>query len=217
MTLSCPDGANYAAIAKQLHETALEAEARIFSLEYMLRAAVNRPTIVQITTSAITGIASSLVNETIIGPEGAGGATTLFNNTKILFGSVDESNMFFPPGGPSGSGLGAGVYEVGIFASAVASGAVTDNSQRVFRIKQERVDLTQPSGVALVQEASILQFETNTGVGADCCASGTFKMQENDRIAFTFAHDNAASTVNVSAGTVVWLHRLSDSTILAVI
>lgn len=210
MTLSCPEGVNYAAIAKQLHETALEAEERIFTLEQNLREAANRQTLIQVTTTAITGIASSLVNETLIGPGGGASFTNTFNNTTVGAGfGVDSFSIF--------ATLGAAVYEVGIFASAVASGAVTDNSQRVFRIKQERPDLSQPTGVSLIQEASILQFETNTGVGSDCCIVGTFKMQATDRIRFTFAHDNAASTVDISAGTVVWLHRLSDATVLTVI
>lgn len=210
--LSCPDGQNHGAIAKQMHETALEAEQRIFVLEQGLRAAVNRQTIIQVTTAAVTGIPTGLT-DFFIGPAAVGGSfTTTFNNTIMRSATgerIGDQGIF--------TILGAGVYEIGLFASAVASGAVTDNSQRLFRIKQQRIDLTQPSGLSLVQEASILNFETNTGVGTDCCVAGIFRMQATDFVQFTFAHDNAASAVDVPSGTVVWLHRLSDANILAVL
>lgn len=209
--LSCPEGPNYAAIAKQLHETALEAEQRIFTLEQGLRAAANRPTVVQVTTAAITNIPGGFV-EFFIGPSGAGSSfTTTFNNTILRSTSdrIGDQDLF--------EIIGPGIYEVGLFASAVAAGAVTDNSQRIFRIQHLRNDFTQPSGLSLVQEASIVQFETNTGVGSDCCVAGVFKIQGSDFVRFTFSHDNAASNINISTGTVVWVHLLSDANVLAVI
>lgn len=208
MVLSCPDGQNYAAIAKQMHETALEAEQRIYTLEQQLRAASNRPTLIQVSTTAVTGLISGI--ESYIARFGGASMTNTFNNTGMSANDSVDSNGTFAL-------LGAGVYEIGLFASAVASGAVTDNSQRLFRIRQQRPDFTNLAGFTIVHEASILQFESNTGVGVDVCVVGTFKMQAGDNIRFTFFHDNVASNVNISIGTVVWLHRISDANVLAVI
>lgn len=207
MTLSCPEGENYAAIAKQLHLTALQAEERIYTLEQQLRAAANRSTLIQ-TSTAVVNIPAGLTAVNYFFARGGSPTVINFNNTDSGVIGIDDAQIF--------SFLGAGVYEIGVYASGVSSGAITDNSQRVWRITQERVDPTLALGFTVVHEASIIQFETNTGVGTDVCISGTFKIQATDRIGFTLNHDNATS-VNVSVGTVAWLHRLSDATVLAVI
>lgn len=208
MPLSCPDGANFAAVAKQLHETALEVEARIFGLEQLLRGAANRATLMQTTTAAKTGIPTGLADTHYFGSFGGSPVVTNFNNTQVTSDNVDGNFTFLT--------LGAGVYEVGVSATAIPSGAVTDNSQRVWRIQQLRPDFTTATGTVLIHEASILQFEPNTGIGVDVCIVGTFRMRAADRIRFTLSHDNASS-LTVSSGVVMWLHHLSDANTLSVI
>lgn len=200
--LSCPEPENYAAVAKQMHETALEAEARIFELEHLLRFAVNRPTLIQTTTVAITGLGANIDN--LIGP-GQTTSTRTFDNTALLSEKgVDEFDIF--------AELGEGLYEVGMFANVIASGAVDDNSIRSFRIVQQRPDPNL--GVVTVQDSGYTMFESNTGVGSDCCIVSHFRMRTSDRLAFIFFHQNTSSTMNVSSGNIFWLHKLSDSSII---
>lgn len=204
--LSCMDGDNVAAIALQLEETALEAEAKIFSAEQRLRAALNRPTIVQRSTVLITGIVTDpFTGDQSIGPAVSGGTfVTDFNNTGVNRNIDDTSRQIFGE-------LGEGVYEIGISANLIASGAVTDNSYRLFRIVNSRQDPTQTDGQFTVQEASLTLFETNTGVGVDATVVGVFRVKATDRIKFLVAHNNAGSTLNGSIGIMVWLSKLSSN------
>ena len=57
--LDCPDEQNYAAIALQLQETALQAEQCLYDAEVALRAAVNPATIVR-TTSINQSVAANV-------------------------------------------------------------------------------------------------------------------------------------------------------------
>lgn len=207
MDLSCPQPENYAAIAKQLHLTALQAEARIFELEHELRSAVNRPTYVQTSTATITGIVANL--EENIGPFGGGNFVTTFDNTGAAFENIDSPTMF--------NITGEGMYEIGMYANVIASGAVNDNSWRSFRIAQQRPDPTAPNGTAIVDEVSYTMFESNTGVGASCCLVGHFRIREGDSVRFFMFHQNTSSTLNASIGNIVWLHKLSDSSNITVV
>lgn len=211
--LSCPTPENYAAIAKQLHETALKAEARIYVLEQQLRAAANRPTIVQVTTALQTGIASG--SASIIGP-GITAFTTLFNNTAVASDQGIGNN-----GDDFMEVLGEGVYEVGLFCNAIASGAVTVNSFRVVRIQQYTPDPTSLgplfNGYRLVDNASYTEFESNVGNGVDFAFSGEFRLGARDIIFFTLEHNNAASTMNISVGALAYISRISDATVTTVL
>lgn len=204
--LSCMDGANVAAIALQMEKTALEAEANIFSAEQRLRAALNRPTIVQRSTVLITGlVANPFSGEQSIGPSLSGGTfVTDFNNTGVNRDIDETSRQIFGE-------LGEGVYEIGISANLIASGAVTDNSFRLFRIVNSRQDFTQVDGQIAVQTASLNTFETNTGVGVDATVVGIFRLKATDRIKFLVTHANVGSTLNGSIGIMVWLSKLSSN------
>jgi hypothetical protein len=191
MPLSCPQPANYAAIAKQMHQTALEAETRIFDLEHLLRSAVNRPTIVQVSTSAITGIPVN--SEWNIGTTGGADFSTLFNNTSVQF--ADNTDAF--------EVLGDGVYEVGLYANMSASGAVNVSSSRYFSIFHNRPDPIAVDGLTRVTEASQHLSDPNAGVGVDGTLSALFRVQRQDRLAFSVFHTNTSSTVNVPVGTLV--------------
>lgn len=209
--LSCPAGANVAAIALQLEQTALQAEANIFSLEQRLRAALNRPTIVQRSTVLITGIvADPFTGDQSIGPTlSVGTFVTDFNNTGVDRSIDETSRQIFGE-------LGEGEYEIGISANLIASGAVTDNTYRLFRILLSRQDPTQIDGQFVAQETALTLFETNTGVGVDACVVGTFRLKATDRIKFVASHNNTGSTLNGSIGIMVWLSKLSSNDVVVI-
>jgi hypothetical protein len=213
MVLSCPDEANYAAVAKQLHETALEAEARISDLEYQLRAAANRPTIVQTTTVANTGIINGF--EELIGPTFGSGWASTFNNTPLDSDEqVANNNDVF-------NVLGDGIYEVGFSCNVIASGVADSNSFRVVRIQQYTPDPLSLGpiqvGMSLINSAGFTSFESNVGNGVDITLIGEFRIHAGDVIFFTLLHNNTSSTLNVSIGAIGWVHKLSDLTLTAVL
>lgn len=212
MTLSCMDGANVAAVALQMEQTAFEAEAKIFAAEQLLRAALNRPTVVQRSTVLITGIVSDpFSGDQSIGPSLSGGTfVTDFNNSGVNRSIDDTGRSLFGE-------LGEGTYEIGISANLIASGGVTDNSYRLFRIVNSRQDPTQIDGQFTVQEASLTLFETNTGVGVDATVVGVFRVKATDRIKFLVSHNNAGSTLNGSIGIMVWLSKLSSNDAVVIV
>lgn len=213
MVLSCPQPDNFAAVAKQLHETALEAEARIAALEYQLRAAANRPTIVQTTTALRTGLASG--TDSLIGPSFGSGFTTNFNNTIL------DSDEQIANNDEVFNVLGDGIYEVGFTCNAIPSGVADSNSFRVMRIQQYTPDPTSTGplqlGGRLINQASYTLFESAVGNGVDVSLVGEFRITAGDWIFFTLLHNNTSSTMNVSIGAIGWLHKLSDLSLTAVL
>lgn len=203
--LSCLTGPDMAAIALKMQQTAMEAEARIFELERRLRAAVNRPTIIQTSTAPITGIVAAPAAEQFVGPLGGGAFVTSFNNTGTSF------NIDTGPTGGLGDQLGEGLYEIGLFCNLTASGAVTDNSVRYFRIEQNRPEPTAPDNRLIVHRVGYTLFESNTGVGVDCCLFGEFRIRPGDFVRFNVEHANAGSTLTAPAGTIVWVSKISSS------
>lgn len=208
----CPQPQNYAAIAKQLHETALEAERRIHEIEYLLRAAGNRPTIVQTTTALQTGIIANF--EELIGPGMATFAST-FNNTILPSDqAITNNNTVFDI-------LGPGIYEVGFTGNLIASGVADSNSGRMVRIQQYTPDPASlgpiQAGFSLVHDASFTFFESNVGNGVDVALVGEFRINPGDILFFTVNHGNTSSTLNLSIGAIGWLHKLSDLTLTAVL
>lgn len=188
--LDCPDPDNYAAVALQLQETALQAEGRLYEVERTLRAAANRPTIVQTTTAVRTGIVSGFFAD--IQP-GLVATTTNFNNMPVGW---SYSTIEVLPG--------AGMYDIGCCLNLIASGAVNDNSVRIVRIQQLR---NQPGGGLLqdvIDTAEGVIFEANVGGGMDITVSGTFHLLPGDEINIEFQHSNVASTMNVSSGAIYW-------------
>lgn len=188
--LDCPDPENYAAVALQLQETALQAEQRLYAVERTLRAAANRPTIVQTTTAALTGLASGSFVD--IQP-GLVATTTNFNN--MPFGWSYSTIGVLP---------GAGMYDIGCCLNLIASGAVTDNSFRIIRIRQLRPVTSGGIIQTQVDLAEWVIFEANVGGGMDVTVTGTFHLQPGDEIDFQLWHANTGSTMNVSSGAIYW-------------
>lgn len=203
--LSCPQENNYAAIAKQLHQTALQAESCIYEQEISLRATVNRPTIIQVTTVPITGFIPS-VDQNVIG----GTPLNVFDNSGIFSsGNIGNSETIY-------QFLGEGMYEVGWTCTATASGAVTDNSFRVFRLEQARHDPTSATGFQIVNQTGFTVFESNTGIGVEVSFSGMFRIQPFDRINFMLLHNNA-SNLTISTGMYAWVSKVSDTSLRQVL
>lgn len=214
MPLSCPNPQNYAAVAKQLHETALQVEARIYELEYQLRAAANRPTIVQTTTAAQTGITSA-GGEQIIGPGQGVAFTETFNNTAVASDEPISNNDTIL------NVLADGLYEVGLTGNVIPSGAADANSFRIVRVQHYTPDPGSAgpilTGFSMVNHASYTTFESNVGNGEDFTLVGEFKMKAGDLIYFTLQHNNTSSSMNLSTGAIAWIHKLSDPTLTAVL
>lgn len=209
MTLSCPDGGNYAAIAKQLHETAVQAEERIFELEQELRSAVNRPTIVQIFTAPQTGYIANF--EANFGSS-VGPFTYAFNNIPGDC-TVDNDDTAYIQ-------LGEGVYEIGVAATAVPAGAVNDNSIRIWQIKHYRPDPSSVdivlSGFSFVDRTGMTKVEANSVIGVKVAMAGTFRIRPGDRILFTLLHTNVASTINISDIS-CYMSKVSDASLTEVL
>lgn len=192
--LDCPDGQNYAAIALQVQETALQAEQRIYQVERDLRAAANRHTFVQTTTAARTGLTSGGVHDIAPG----------FVTTTVTFSNWPSFGITaIVPQVP-----GAGLYEVGVTLNAVASGAVTDNSHRTLRISQLR---SNPNGSTVVEYAQTTVFEANVGGGMDMICSNVFDVRLGDFFLFEFGHGNTGSTMNISTGAIYWATYLGST------
>lgn len=203
--LSCPQPDNYAAVAKQLHETALQVEECIYDQEISLRAMVNRSAIVKVTTASITGIFANF-DQSVLG----GSPTYVYNSTGLdsQIGPDSSEDLF--------RFLGEGVFEIGWTCTALASGVVTDNSYRVFRIEQARHDPTSATGFQIVNQAGYTLFETNTGNGTDVSFSGVFRVLPGDRINLMLLHNNA-SDLTIPAGMYVWMAHLSDTSLRQVL
>lgn len=212
MTLDCPQPSNLAAVAKQLHETALEAETEIRVIEEQMRAAVNRPTVILTSTGAVTGMSNGVSYDFGLTASWA----TTFDNTNGGGGS--GSGAFGPQNfGSFTSILGEGLYEVGFCATAVASGVVNDNTNRQFLIQHLRPDPTALTGETEIQTVGMLVFESNTGVGSEVSFVGEFRARPLDRFAFLFSHDNTGSTMTINAGAIIWGSKITESTLTQVL
>lgn len=204
--MDCPHEDNFAAIAKQLHETAVQAEERIFCMEQQLRSAVNRPTFVITTTADMGSFAS--VDGTV---ESTGSAIfTPSAAVTVNFANMASPNSLF------GWALPPGIWHVGAYGASFSVGAASDNTYRQLRIIKIR---THPivGNNEFLQEASHTSYETANGVQILLSVDGVFKMEAGERILFVFRHGNTASNVSIAPGAIAWMTKLSDSDVVRVI
>lgn len=204
MSLSCPTGGNLAAIAKQLHETALDAEARIIALEQTLRGAVNLPTLVQTTTAPQTGLVTG--SDNTLGTS----LSTTFANFDVTTGTqvVNDPTPF--------QLLGEAIYEVGFCGTIVPSGVANLNTFRVIRINHTRPNpalFPNPT----VDFSEYTMYEPATGNGIDISMTGFFRVRPLDSLSVTLSHGNTSSTLTLNTGAIFWMHRISDVTVTAVL
>jgi len=212
--LSCMDGENVAAIALQMQQTALQAEARILALEQLLRRAANPYTIIQTSTANITGLVANLTGEQSVGPQGGGTFTMTFNNT--------PSNRNIDETGRNLIGeLGEGMYEIGIFVALQPSGVVDDNSFRALTIGVDRLDPTVISTITpssrRVVTSLYTEFEANAGIPMDMTCTLRYRLTALDQIKFLVEHGNTSSTLNALAGTIVWLTKIGTADSVVVV
>lgn len=189
---TCPQPANYAAVALQLQKTALDAEECIYPLEAALRAAANRPTTINVTAS-LQAVAPATRTRL-----GASFTLTFANSSTTSLNSV-------PP---------AGIYEVGIWLNATASGATTDNSFRQIEIISR--PLSAPSTTADSSTASSVMYESNSGNGMDMLLNTVVVLDGTQVIQFQFTHNNA-SNINIAAGAIAWWTWVSSTAIPRVV
>lgn len=207
MTLTCPGDPNYAAVAKQLHSTALQAEADIAAIEQRMRLAVNPPTVIRTMSGNLTGLSANVDNDFGV----LGNFVTVFDNNFGGFAFGPQQFSFFT------QTLGEGLYEVGTCLTAVPSGVSDNDSVRYFVINHMRPDPNAPNGERFLQRVAITMFETNTGIGTEVSIVGEFRAQPLDRFAFIFIHGNTSSTMDILSGAIIWATKLSDSTLNTVL
>lgn len=194
--LDCPDPQNYAAIALQLQETALQAEACLYEVETALRQVTNPETIL-FTTTAAQNVAPNILTRIGVNL----GVTTFSNTPRInMLASV--------PWTP-------GVYEVGACITAAPTGAVTADSYRELYIAVRRPG--DPLGSPSVFYEFTTLTEPNDGVGIDMTNNATVVISPGDEIQFMFRHGNTGSIVGIAIGALFWAVRVSDATALRVV
>lgn len=197
---SCPQPENYAAIAKQLHQTALQAEQRIYCLERAVRAATNLPTAISLKTANTFQIVPNLEG-IIFDRWNSGDYTGLFANSPMQI----SSGMRYP----------AGIYQMGIYVDAVAVGAVTTNSYRAAIIEVHETTATIPTG-QYVKRADETFQDPNNGLGNWICVETVQRIEEGNFVAFKFFHQNA-SDMSIAVNSLAWMTKLSDLNVTQVL
>lgn len=192
--LTCPEPENYAAVALQLQNTAMQAEACLFDLQKQLRNGTNPLTTV-ITSTGTESIAANVVQDL-----GVTSFTTNFANNPATQLTV------------LGPNLPVGVYQVGVALTATASGVVNDNTLRLVRIRTKR-DGT-PSSAPDDSVAEVTIYEPNNGAGSDMSLSTVVTLDGNQDLIFSFFHLNTSSTITIAAGATYWWTKLSDQVAL---
>lgn len=195
--LSCPAGVNFAAIAKQLHETALQAEDKIRCLEDGLLSAINKPLFIQrtnLTVAVADGVNGSILNT-------QAGMVTLFKNSDLEYSGAWEGRH------PSLRSM----YWVGGFIEATAAGVVDDNTYRRLAIEVRGI-----SDLNISYSSNKTLFENNVGLGGRMSVTDVISMTGRELVQFRFSHGNTSSSMNVTSAR-FWVHQLSHSEVQEVL
>jgi hypothetical protein len=192
--LTCPEPENYAAVALQLQNTALQAEACLFNLERQLRSATNP------LTTIITSTGAEIVAPNVLTDLGITSFTLNYSNwtANQLLGL--------------GPNLPPGVYQVGAMFTATATGVVNDNSLRLLRIRTKKAGTPTAAEPDFFDELTI--YEPNNGNGSDMSLMTTVTLNGNQELLFSFEHTNTSSTLSIGIGARYWWSRLSDQVAL---
>lgn len=182
--VDCPVPDNMAAIALQMQETAMQAEAELYAAELAFAASLNRPTWVVDLTTTVSGIAANAHYDLF--SSGGGTYVEQFNNTGF---EVKESGLIRLPY--------AGLWEVGMCINQTASGAVNDNTVRDFIIVHARQSAASPVGYTELWRESSTLMESNTGVGTDATVIMDVDAQARDILKVFLYHGNTSSTMTV--------------------
>jgi len=192
--LTCPQPENYAAVALQLQNTALQAEACLFELQKQLRNGTNP------LTTILTSTGAELTTANVLQDLGVTAFTINFSN----WTAVQLVGL--------GTNLPAGVYQVGAMLTATATGVVDDNSLRVLRIRTKRAGTPTDAVADFSDEVTI--YEPNNGNGSDMSLMTTVTLDGSQELLFSFTHTNTSSTLSIGVGARYWWSKLSDQVAL---
>jgi hypothetical protein len=192
--LTCPQPQNYAAVALQLQNTALQTEACLFTLEQQLRNATN----------PLTTIITSTGNESV--------AANVLTDLGITSFTINFSNWTANQLLSLGPNLPAGVYQVGVMLNATAAGVVDDNSLRVLRIRTKKAGTPTAAAADFSDEITI--YEPNNGTGSDMSLFTTVTLNGTQELLFSFTHTNTSSLITIATGARYWWSKLSDQVAL---
>lgn len=204
MTFPCPAPENYAAVAKQMHDTALRAESAIYNMEQLLRSAVNRPTLISVSTFALTDMPPDIDN--VLSPA----ILATFANFPLTSTSdaPNSDDDVYPI-------TGEGIYEFGMSGTVVPQGAILTNSHRTFKIQQLRAD---PSAFLdpVIFTAGYTVYEPNYPGGMDFSLSTILRLRTTDTVQCVLNHGNT-SDLTLNAGATFWMQKVSDVDITRVV
>lgn len=201
--LVCLDESEYAAtaLAMQVDAQAINAIANAQSTS--LNTYNNRPWLLSTSTVATTGAQST--NEFVLGSAFPGLTLSLSPTS----GTVVRSGMssFVTTGAINP----AGWYQVGLFASFQATGAVNTFTRRTLCLQWQYFD----GGTAVYDQAIETCYESNTG-GDGMTVSGCFYADGAHKYFPTalFAHRNSSSTMTVNTGAKMWIVYLGSGVTL---
>lgn len=204
MTFPCPDPENYAAVAKQMHDTALRVESVIYDMEQLLRSAVNRPTLINTSTAPYSGIPPN--GDEVLNPA----TTVTFANFPLI-----SSNDTVHSDPDAYQITGEGIYEVGMSGTVVPDGAIFVTSHRTFKIQQLRPD---PSALLdpVIFTAGYTVFEPGYAGGMDFSFSTILRIKPMDTVLCVINHGNSSS-LTLSTGATFWMQKVSDVDITRVV
>ena len=195
--MACPQPQNMAAVALQMQKTALDAEARIYVMERALRAALNRPTWILRSTVQVTGLAANIDADMLNGAS----LVEDFNNTAFAaLASNGAGNLPYD-----------GLWQIGLSANVIASGAINDNTHRTFIVQHIRPNSASTTGFAEIWREDLTLMESNTAVGADGCVIVEVPAVAGDSFRCLMNHGNTSSTLNVPSGTFLWATLISSA------
>lgn len=210
--LYCPDPQDYAAYALYMQDVAERIDAALQEQLDGLDLFFNAPTII-LTNSAAVNI------PIIPGFNGTLFDTVVFNNSTFM--SLDPAGTGVLVGSAAGAPVTVpylrGSYTIGTTVVMTATGAVTANSARVLVLAAQ--DFTQPVGSPAVFEGTDQTLDTNTGGNFALLCTGQMFLQNISgvRVAAIAQHQNAASSVDVNAGTAfLWVTYNGPANIIEV-
>jgi hypothetical protein len=200
--LECLDSTDYGAVALWMQATATAAEAALGAQLDEFNGFLSAPTAIITTTVAQTGI----TNGTLTTLGGGGQFAVTFANYTLnevpAFGqTLATGSLAFPLDK-------RGWYHVGAYIPMTASGGVTAGSSR-----QAEMIFQQGSPTVIPTTIRVTRTESNTA-GEHLIISGTFLAPSSGGLIsayITLLSANAASTVTVPAGAMIWLTYLGPN------
>lgn len=196
--ITCPSPENYAAIAKALHATAQQTEDRIYCLESLVLASLNRPTAISLQNADVESYSDGL-HYNVFSSWNSPPYVPVFVNSPM----VVDSDFFYDPG----------MYQVGMYVSPYTVGAANVNTARIVGIH-----VINPVTGVIADRIESTTFETNVAnVGNESCVEGVLRIEAGQRVNFTFFHSNTSSNMRFNAGGLAWITKISDLNVTRVV